>query len=119
VDDNRQVLGIITDGDLLQRSQHAAHPGFLARLRSLVTGQAADAAFGGATTETAVDLMTAPVINISLQATPEEALRLVLQHGVKRLPVVAENGRLVGLLSRASLLRGLLGNAEPSAATNR
>jgi CBS domain-containing protein len=119
VDDNRQVLGIITDGDLLQRSQHAAHPGFLARLRSLVTGQAADAAFGGATTETAVDLMTAPVITISLQATPEEALRLVLQHGVKRLPVVDENGRLVGLLSRASLLRGLLGNVEPSVATDR
>jgi CBS domain-containing protein len=63
--------------------------------------------------------MTAPVITISLQATPEEALRLVLQHGVKRLPVVDENGRLVGLLSRASLLRGLLGNVEPSVATDR
>ncbi|MBK8900183.1 MAG: CBS domain-containing protein [Anaerolineaceae bacterium] len=119
VDDNRQVLGIITDGDLLQRSQHAANPGFLARLRYLVTGQAANAAFGVATTETAVDLMTTPVITISLQATPEEALRLVLQHGVKRLPVVDEHGRLVGLLSRASLLRGLLGNMEPSAATDR
>ncbi|MEJ2748045.1 MAG: CBS domain-containing protein [Anaerolineae bacterium] len=31
-----------------------------------------------------------------------------MQHGVKRLPVVDENGRLVGLLGRASLLRGLL-----------
>ncbi|MBK7919352.1 MAG: CBS domain-containing protein [Chloroflexi bacterium] len=118
VDDNRQVLGIITDGDLLQRSQNAAQPGFLARLRSLVTGQAADAAFGGATTETAVDLMTTPVITISLQATPEEALRLVLQHGVKRLPVVDEHGRLVGLLSRASLLRGLLGNVDARAETD-
>ncbi len=111
VDEDQQVLGIITDGDLLQRSQHAASPGLLGRLRYLVTGQSSDSASFLAATETAVDLMTTPVFTVLVNATPDEALRLIMQHGVKRLPVVDENGRLVGLLSRASLLRGLLGEA--------
>lgn len=109
VDAGRRVLGIITDGDLLRRSRQETRAGLLARLRRLVTGQQAsppatllDAA------ETAVDLMTAPVITVPVDAAPAEALRLMMRHAVKRLPVVDENGRLVGLLGRASLLRGLL-----------
>jgi CBS-domain-containing membrane protein len=109
VDANRQVVGIISDGDLLRRSQQAAHPGLLARLRRLVGGQQPDEAHPLlAVTETAVDLMTAPVITIAISATPTDALRLMVGHGVKRLPVVDENGRLLGLLGRASLLRGLV-----------
>lgn len=109
IDENRRVLGIISDGDLLRRSQQAANPGLLARLRRLVGGTApSEPAPLLAATETAADLMTAPAITIPLTATPAEALRLMVQHGVKRLPVVDENGRLLGLLGRASLLRGLL-----------
>lgn len=108
VDEARQVVGIISDGDLLRRSQQAAHPGLLARLRRLVGGQDAGAAPLLAATETAVDLMTSPVITIPITATPSEALRLMVAHGVKRLPVVDENGRLLGLLGRASLLQALL-----------
>jgi sulfate permease, SulP family len=108
VDAERRVLGIITDGDLLRRSQLATHPGLSGRLRRLVTGEPAAPHPSLAAIETAVDLMTTPVITIAADATPDEALRLIMQHGVKRLPVVDENGRLVGLLSRASLLRGLV-----------
>lgn len=108
VDDAQRVLGIITDGDLLRRSQQEVHPGLLDRLRRLVTGQAAavssDLLDAG---ETAVDLMTAPVITIPVTASPAAALSLMVQHEVKRLPVVDEDGRLLGLLGRASLLRSL------------
>lgn len=114
VDAEQQVLGIITDGDLLERSQHAAHPGLRSRLHALVTGQSSAPPSTLATTETAADLMTTPVITIAVNATPDEALRLIMEHGVKRLPVVDDNGRLVGLLGRASLLRGLLGEASDS-----
>ncbi len=109
VDDARHVLGIITDGDLLRRSQKEAHPGLLDRLRRLVIGQPATASsplLGAA--ETAVDLMTTPAITISVAASPAAALRLMVQHGVKRLPVVDGDGRLLGLLGRASLLRSLI-----------
>ena len=44
VDAEQQVPGIITDGDVLARSQHAAHPGLRGRLHALVTGQSSAAA---------------------------------------------------------------------------
>ncbi len=115
VNEKREVLGIITDGDLLRRSRQKSHPGLLARLRHLVTGQPAAAQAWHGTelgTETAVDLMTTPVITIAADATPAAALQRMVQHKVKRLPVVEENGRLVGLLGRASLLRGLVDEAN-------
>lgn len=109
VDADRRALGIISDGDLLRRSQQAVQPGLAARLRALLTGRlpAAPVALADIT-ETAGELMTAPVITIAIDAPPAAALRLMMRHQVKRLPVVDEHGRLLGLLGRASLLRGLL-----------
>jgi CBS domain-containing protein len=48
VDDERRVLGIITDGDLLRRSQQRQHPGLLERLRRLVVGEPATVGPDGA-----------------------------------------------------------------------
>ncbi len=112
VDADRRVVGIITDGDLLRRTQKEAHPGLLQRLRALVSGQPVPAPITlPEATETAADLMTTPVVTIAVGAAPATALRLMLEHGIKRLPVVDGDGRLVGLLGRASLLRGLLNKA--------
>lgn len=109
VDNAQRILGIITDGDLLRRSQAAHHPGLLERLRHLFGGQAKAAAVAlPDTAETAANLMTSPVITITTTTPLAEALRLMLYHQIKRLPVVDENGRLLGLLGRASLLHGLL-----------
>ncbi|MCA9920754.1 MAG: CBS domain-containing protein, partial [Anaerolineales bacterium] len=107
IDVDKRVVGIITDGDLVRRSQAASHPGLLARLRGLVTGQPT-AVHLPEGTETAVSLMTTPVITITTETPLITALQLMIQHEVKRLPVVDANGRLVGLLGRGSLLRGLL-----------
>ena len=46
--------------------------------------------------------------SFNVDDSPEEALRVMVQQGIKRLPVVDGNGRLVGLLGRASLLRALV-----------
>lgn len=108
VDADRHVLGIITDGDLMRRSPQKQDPGLLARLRSLLVGEPVAAQVLPDAGERAVDLMTTPVITIQSDTALEEALRLMTMHAVKRLPVVDAEGRLVGLLGRASVLRGLL-----------
>ncbi|MFQ5419891.1 MAG: DUF190 domain-containing protein [Anaerolineae bacterium] len=107
VDADGHVQGIISDGDLVRRSRAASRPGLIARLRGLITGQTASVQLSAAS-ETAVDLMTSPAITISTDTPLVTALNLMMQHGIKRLPVVDEDGRLVGLLGRGSLLRGML-----------
>ena len=53
---------------------------------------------------TAGTLMTAPAITIGPDATIPAAARLMNTHHVRRLPVVDEDGKLVGIVSRRDLL---------------
>ena len=108
VDGDRRVLGIITDGDLLRRSRQAGHPSLLTRLRSLVGGEQDVSAALPDADETAAELMTSPAITVQTTTPIAEALHLMTEHAVKRLPVVDDGGHLVGLLGRSSVLRGLL-----------
>ena len=108
VDDQRHVLGIVTDGDLLRRSRLAQNPSLVSRLRALVIGQKPGDTPLPSDDDTAADLMTAPAVTIPVDTPLPEALRLMVQHGIKRLPVVDGERRLVGLLGRASVLNSLL-----------
>jgi acetoin utilization protein AcuB len=49
------------------------------------------------------DWMTAPVVTVGPEAPLGEALRLMRAHRVRRLPVVAPPGRLVGIVSDRDL----------------
>ena len=52
--------------------------------------------------------MTTPVVSIDVEESARKAAELMVQHQIKRLPVVDADGRLLGLLGRGSLLSGLL-----------
>ena len=52
------------------------------------------------------ELMTAPVVTVSPQTTPPEALTIMLAHHFRHLPVVDASGRLRGVLSIRNLLHG-------------
>jgi CBS-domain-containing membrane protein len=51
--------------------------------------------------------MASPAVTVTPQATVTEAARRMQASAVKRLPVVAGSGRLVGIVGRADLLRPL------------
>ena len=53
-------------------------------------------------------LMTTPVLSVGPDATSGEAARRMHRGRVKRLPVVDADGHLVGIVSRADLLRVFL-----------
>ncbi len=114
VDAHGMPLGVVSEGDVLctsplcdaarldERRQwwlaqlaegHALDPGFLASVQ--------------ADRRTARDLMTSPAICVSEQAEAREAAQLMQRHHVKRLPVVDGDGRMVGIVARADLVRAL------------
>jgi len=97
VDEDRRVLGIVSEADLLLKEEFPDPdqniPLFWTRRRRLERAKAAGA--------TARDLMTAAVASIFPEATVPEAARRMHTAGVKRLPVVDGDGRLVGIVSRA------------------
>jgi CBS domain-containing protein len=108
VDDDRRVVGIITDADVLERAFKRVHPGFLRVLATwLAGGQRPDGLEVAAQGRTAADVMTSPVITVVPETTVTEAIRLMMAHKIKRLPVVNAQGQLVGLVGRAGVLAAL------------
>jgi CBS domain-containing protein len=54
------------------------------------------------------DVMTAPVETITEETTAEEALNHMLDRHLRHLPIVAADGKLLGMLSIRNLLEHML-----------
>ncbi|MFF9262207.1 CBS domain-containing protein [Streptomyces longwoodensis] len=103
VDDEDRAVGVVSEADLLRKEAAQLDPAGL--LPVLHPGPADRARAGAATAE---GLMSSPVVTAMPQWTAVEAAQVMERHHVKRLPVVDEAGRLVGVISRADLLRVFL-----------
>jgi CBS domain-containing protein len=107
VDANDRVLGIVSEGDLIRRledTDDGRRRSWWLELLASPERRAED--YVRAHGRLARDIMTDVVSTIDEQATLAEAARLLEEKHIKRLPVVRD-GRLVGLVSRADLLRAL------------
>ncbi len=105
VDRRGQLVGIVSEGDLLRRTELGTSLRSNGLSRSLA--RAVDAiAYTTAHSRRVRDVMSAAPVTTTSDATLGAAVELMEQHGVKRLPVV-DQGRLVGIVSRADFLRAL------------
>jgi CBS-domain-containing membrane protein len=105
------LVGIVTEGDLLRRpeiSTEKHRPRWLTLL--LGPGRAAEefARIHGRRVE---EVMTPTPYSITEDVDLEQAVTLMEGHNIKRLPVL-RNSKLVGILSRANVLRALLKTAK-------
>jgi CBS domain-containing protein len=102
-DEESTVLGVISEGDILYKELgRAEHRGGL--LAWLVDAPATwDLEKAGA--RTAGEAMSAPALTAAPSDSAAAAARLMIEHGVNRLPVVTMQGRLVGIVTRADLVR--------------
>lgn len=101
IDDDGHVLGVVSEADLLAKEEfkeryygEAYRPPLRARIRHTMgsEGSGSVKALG----EIAGDLMTSPAHVTTPDSPIVLAARLMDSHGVKRLPVVDADGRLVG-----------------------
>jgi CBS-domain-containing membrane protein len=98
VDADHHVLGVVSETDLVAKydqPQADRPPLWSAKRRD---------AWLKATATTATDLMTSPAVTIAQDAAIATAAKLMTERDVKRLPVVDQNERLVGIVSRHDLI---------------
>jgi CBS domain-containing protein len=98
VDEDNKVIGIVSETDLLAKE---ALEGTVPHTLASLPQQREGARVSGLT---AADLMTAHVVTIGPDEPVSHAARLMYNKRVKRLPVIDDDGALVGIVSRSDVL---------------
>ena len=99
-----QLLGIVSDGDLILR--HKRTEGRPWWRRFFEDGERLAREYQRAVGTTVGEVMTQPALSISPVFGIETAASIFLNRRIRRLPVVRE-GKLVGIVSRGDLLKAL------------
>jgi CBS domain-containing protein len=106
-DADHALVGVLSEGDLLRRSEIGAEPKQPRWLEFLLSGGRLAEAYAHAHGRRVGEIMTPNVATIGEDADLSEAVDLMLKRRVKRLPVVRGDA-VVGIVSRSDLLKGLL-----------
>jgi CBS domain-containing protein len=118
VDDTGEVIGMVSEGDLLRFSdedREARRAWWLAMLADGVNGRYELLASQTTHARRAREVMSAPVVTVSEHTDVSEIGKLLDTHKIKRVPVLRD-GQIVGIVSRADLVRALsLQSPAPSA----
>src|SRR5215469_9184118 len=114
VDGENRVIGILSEGDLLHRAETGTERMRERRqswwLRSLASDLASDYVKSHA--RTAQDVMTQAVVSIDEMTPLADVAMLLETKRIKRVPVLRE-GKLVGIVSRANLVRAIAAARMP------
>jgi CBS domain-containing protein len=100
------IVGIISEGDLMRRAVSDTERKRSWWLETFSSAEQLMAEFVKAHGRKAKDLMTPQVISVGPDTSLQEIANIFEKHGIKRVPVI-ENGRLVGIVSRANLVQAL------------
>ncbi|MEE9265742.1 MAG: CBS domain-containing protein [Gammaproteobacteria bacterium] len=106
LNDNGTLVGMVSEGHLLRRPEIGTqkHRRRWVSFFSGVDSQARE--FTKSHALRAGDVMTKQVIHVSEETPLGDVVGLMEKHNIKRLPVLSD-GKLVGIVSRADLLRAL------------
>lgn len=117
VDGEGALVGIVTEGDLVRRSEIGTDR-HRARWVELLIGPGRLARdYVDAHARTVGEIMTAEVAVVPPGAKLPEVVKLMEKRHVKRVPLV-ENGAIIGIVSRADLMRALVHTLTRTAAAD-
>ena len=108
VDGAGKLVGIVTEGDFLRRSETGTEVHRPAWLEFLVGPGRLANEYVRTHARKVEEVMTPDVVTVTEDMPVEDIVRLLEQRRIKRVPVL-QNDKVVGIVSRANLLRALAG----------
>jgi len=104
VDDNYHVIGVISEADVLMLTGMKREHTFKDILRSIIGQPVPVQTTGGDKVE---NVMSFPPITSKPDDNIAEVAKILDERRIKRLPVVDDEGRLLGIVSRADIVRAI------------
>src|SRR5579862_2979892 len=119
IDAGGRLVGVVTEGDLLHRAETGTAPNTERRrarwLDSLASDRELAREYVKSHGRKVRDIMTTEVVTVAAATELAEIADLLETRRIKRVPVVRD-GRVVGIVSRANLVRALAAAADSTAA---
>lgn len=111
IDQHSALVGIVTERDLLRRPEIGTAPRHAKWVELWQTTDELAEEYVHSRGRRVGDVMTSQVVSIQADTPLDEIAALMIRDGVKRLPVVRD-GKVIGIVSRADFLRGLVGRID-------
>lgn len=105
IDDEQKLVGIVSDDDLLQRLETGARRAWWRGLLDCPESQALE--YVKSHGQQAQDVMTPAVVTVDEDTSASKIAEIFYRERIKRVPVM-RGTRLVGVVSRADLLRAIV-----------
>ncbi len=107
IDAERNLLGIVTEGDLLRRVEIGTQRRRARWLEFLIGPGRLASEYAHACGRSVHEVMTKDVLTVAQNTPLADIVKLMERHRVKRVPVVDIDGNVIGIVTRANLLRAL------------
>jgi CBS domain-containing protein len=111
VDDDGEVVGVISEADLVRRTEIGTEKHRPWWLEALTPGSTLAGEFAKAHGLRVSEIMSSDVISTSEETPLGEIATLLERHRIKRVPVIRD-GKLVGIVSRSNLIQALASAAQ-------
>ncbi|MFW0861417.1 MAG: CBS domain-containing protein [Dethiobacter sp.] len=111
VDEEHRVVGMITEGDLIHQDKKVHMPAFLEILGGVIYLENPQRIVNDLKKMTATkvaEVMTSKVYTVKENASMEDIATIMVERQVNRLPVVGQDGKLVGIISRQDLVKAMI-----------
>lgn len=106
VDNSRRVVGIVSEGDLMRRAESGTERQSSWWLSWLASSEETARNYVREHGQRAADVMRHPVISVAKDTSIKDIAETLEKHRIKRVPVL-DGETLVGIVSRANLLRAM------------
>ncbi|MEW6487045.1 MAG: CBS domain-containing protein [Thermodesulfobacteriota bacterium] len=103
VDAEGRAVGVVSETDFLSRMADGSAKGFMGVIAQCLHGRKCLAV--PVRGRAAADIMSAPPVTVREDANLAEVAERMARSGVNRVPVVSADGRVVGIVARADVMR--------------
>ncbi|PDT78424.1 CBS domain-containing protein [Bradyrhizobium sp. C9] len=107
VDAGGRIVGIVTEGDLMHRAEAGTERPYSWWLRLLAGDAQMASDYVKSHAARVKDIMTREVVTAAPETPLHKIAMLLEKHQIKRIPIVARDGQLVGIVARANLLQAV------------
>jgi CBS domain-containing protein len=111
VDEERRVLGMVSEGDLIYQDKKLHTPAFLEILGGVIyleNPQRVASDLQKMTAAKVAEIMTSKVYSVKEDSPIEDIATIMVERQVNRVPVVDADGKLAGIVSRQDLVKAMI-----------